>query len=421
MDRLMSSTSPTILASNDRSADVASPGAAMNGCAFLLIFTVVFQKFAVPGTAGGVAFALVALAAMMALFLARNALRIAPASLLFAAVFFASTAVSISLARSTHLSIPSWFYALVAQAPLVFVLVPGSVSYRQLLGLVSNIGCVVAVLCGVQTALQASVGSGIAFWLDFHIPSAIAQQGFHNLNTLTWDSNVYKANGIFFSEPSFCCQFLGLCILAELSVGARAARLLLMAAGIALTYSGTGLMTLALFLPFYLPPAKRIQVLSALALFGLVAVSVGSVLHLDIIASRVDEFGETNTSGYARFISPFVYLPEVLGKDAETFLFGRGPGTVTEYFSAQQIEVFAPTYAKILYEYGAVGFATYLAFFYSAVLSHRTALSWPMAFTYFLLGGYLQDSSIVTMLLVLGGWSSRQPDRRCTTPAPADA
>ena len=52
---------------------------------------------------------------------------------------------------------------------------------------------------------------------------------------------------------------------------------------------------------------------------------------------------------------------------------------MTEYFATRPYETFAPTYAKILYEYGTIGMVAYAAFFFHAIMSRSTLLAAPLA------------------------------------------
>jgi hypothetical protein len=377
---------------------------ASRACAGLLIFSIVFQKFAIPGTHGGVGLSLVALLLVALWLLLRDELRICPQTAMAGALFFATSAISVAISASPRLSTASWYLLLVVQAPLALCLARDAVDYRALLRLLSTLGGLLAVVGLAQLAVQAVMGPDVAFWLDYHIPSGVALQGYNQLNGITWDATVFKSNGVFFSEPSYFSQFLAICLLAELAVGARAWRLLLIGAGLLGTYSGTGLITLALFLPFHVPRHAARGILIAVALLVVVGLVAGSSLHLDALTGRIDEVGAVGTSGYARFVSIFEFLRQALSKDVTTLLFGRGPGTVTEFHASRPYEVFAPTYAKVLYEYGVVGFAAYGAFLWTAVLRRGPLLAWPVAFTFVLLGGYLQDSAIVAWMLVIAGW-----------------
>jgi hypothetical protein len=382
---------------------------AYRSCAFLLILSILLQKFAPPGTGGAISAVIVPLMLITAFLALRGNLHICDSTFCLCMLFFASTAVSVSMSSSAQLSVHSWMLLLVMQAPLIFVLLPSKMYFEQLVSLTSTLGVLFALAGLGQLALQAAVGSDIAFWLDYNIPSSVALAGFNNLNTLFWSATIFKSNGIFFHEPSSFCQFLALSFLAELLLAGRLYRLIAIGAGMVASYSGTGLLTLAVFVPFYLMRGQRAKITIALIAFIVLVAAAGEHLQLEAITSRTDELMLVGSSGHARFVTPLTILSEVLTNDLKTFLLGRGSGTIGEFFTTRPYNMFDPTYAKLLYEYGMIGFAAYAAFLYFAVLRHRGSLSSPLAFTYLLLGGYLQDPAMVAPLVILGAWSGRHP------------
>ena len=386
-------------------AKAATGRTVYRSCALLLIISIVFQKFAIPGTGGAISLSLLPLIVVTGFLALRGNLRVSNTTLVLATLFMASTAISVSLSSSSQLSVYSWVLMLVLQAPLLFVISPYRV-HDDLISLASRLGVVFAIGGLIQLALQGMIGSSIAFWFDYNIPPAMALQGFNKLNALEWDATIFKSNGIFFNEPAFFCQFLALTFLAELWLAGRPFRLIIIASGMLASYSGTGLVALAIFVPLYLLREQRATIVVTFAIFFLVIAAAAEHLQLEAITSRRGELLVSGSSGNARFVTPLSLIAEVLDMDLKTFVLGRGSGTVTEFFTTRSYDMFAPTYAKLLYEYGIIGFASYLAFFYAAVLMRSGALSLPLTFTYFVLGGYLHDPAIVTPLVVLCAWCS---------------
>lgn len=380
--------------------------AAFAACVLILLSATVLQKIAVPGFNGLLAFTFVTVLAVTLLLVLSEKLLVNLPALFAFGIFVALSAFSVVFSTSSTVSATSWLLLCCVQAPFVFRFAPGALDFDKLLSFVSALGAVFAV-CGVlQLLVQAVAGSNVAFWLDTHIPRVVEMVGYNKLNTMSWDvEGVYKSNGIFFAEPSYFSQFLALSVLSEFLGKCRPLRMLLLGAGLLSSYSGTGLMTLGMFSLFYLPPARRWQIAIGGAIALLVLIFAGDALQLGTITSRIDEFVEPGTSGHARFVSIFNVLWEISFADTGTFLIGRGPGTVTEFFYQNPFEVFAPTYAKVFYEYGAIGFAAYMTFFYIAMLQRRAALALPLSFTYFFLGGYLLDAAVIAQMLVLAAWS----------------
>lgn len=392
----------------------ASDATAYRSCAVLLVVSVLSQKFAVPGTAGAISLAIVPLLLITAFLSLRGALRVCDSTFRLYMLFLASSAISLVTSSSAQLSLHSWILLLVLQAPLILVIGRSRIQLEHLIGLTSTLGVLFAIAGLAQLALQATLGSSVAFWLDYNLPNAVALEGFNNLNPLFWDVTTYKSNGVFFKEPAFFSQFLAISFLAELWLGGRLPRLITIGAGMLASYSGTGLITLAIFVPFYVMVVQPWKIVLTLAVLVVAAAAASDYIQLDALTSRTDELELVGSSGYARFITPLGLLADVLTIDLKTFLLGRGSGTVTEFFTTRPYGMFDPTYAKLLYEYGAIGFAIYAAVLYSAVLRSRGPLNWPLAFMYLLLGGYLLDPAVITPLAVLGAWSSRLGSRGAT-------
>ena len=100
----------------------------------------------------------------------------------------------------------------------------------------------VAALIGVaQFVGQFVFGADIAFFLDKHLPENVTVSGYNSLIPLYWDSPVYKSNGVFFLEPSFLSQYMAVAIILELLFFSNWKRVVLYAAAMFASFSGTGM------------------------------------------------------------------------------------------------------------------------------------------------------------------------------------
>jgi hypothetical protein len=107
----------------------------------------------------------------------------------------------------------------------------------------------------------------------------------------------FRSNGIFLGEPSFLSQMTALGILIEILEFGRPKYLLVIMLGFLLSYSGTGLILLSLFLPVAsLRHGKSGLSALLVVLFALGLVSTG-VIDLSGFSSRAGEFGDTGSSG----------------------------------------------------------------------------------------------------------------------------
>src|SRR5882762_2280868 len=150
----------------------------------------------------------------------------------------------------------------------------------------------VFALCGIaQYSLQFVVNARYLFPIENFFPQSFIVQNFNKQAAVGYDSQVYRANGVFLLEPSFFSQVLAVAIVAELCTLARASRLALFGLALLVSYSGTGIMVLAVCLPLCIVVRRRWDLL----LLGLLALAVmiplHDYLHADRLISRVAEFG----------------------------------------------------------------------------------------------------------------------------------
>ncbi|MBB5694969.1 hypothetical protein [Muricoccus pecuniae] len=407
-----------------RIAETDSTNLSFRLSCLLILSGTVLQKIAIPGTGGtetAIPISTPMLLLTVVLLLLRGKLVVDGWRLTFFLMFLTSTIVSFLASDSIRLSTTSWMYLVVIQSAFVFRYTKGSFDFERLLRFTANFAFVAALLGLAQFFSQFVVGRSLAFPIENFAPATILLPGFNYIIPIVWDSPILKSNGYFFAEPSFFCQFLAIGLIVELLRGLRLLRLGVIAAGILCSYSGTGMMTLALFLPWYIISRKRYE-LVVIGLIGLaVVLAFGPSLHLSAITNRVSEFSSQDSSAFGRFLSIFFVLGQFIITDLWTVLFGRGPGTVMEYFNRLSYGAFDPTWGKIAYEYGLVGFVLYFTYFTRSFVLARPELRVPLGFTYLFLGGYLVNSSVVLQLLVLVSWpETHKPEPQPAVPAGHD-
>src|SRR5579872_2751837 len=395
-------------------APAAQSGFAL--CGFTLLSAVLFQKIALPGTGGLFPLSLFIFPAATAAAFIVGVLEINTTAFIWYALFVVMGTLSAALSPSSHVSVLSLGFLVVAQLPLVFRCVSSETSYPRLIDFLSAVGCLCALIGVLQFVAQFVIGVDAAFLLDKHLPENMTVSGYNSLIPLYWSSPVYKSNGVFFLEPSFFSQFLAVAVVAELLAGPRTLRLLVLAAGIVCSYSGTGLTMLALFLPFYFLYHGHSRLFFVAALVSLVLIFFGDALSIDAFTRRLSEFSDVESSGWARFLSMFRILQEVVFANDLTFVLGRGPGTVQEQFHLFSFNAFDPTWGKVIYEYGLLGALVYFRFFYLTVCRGPKGLRFAVGYTYLFLGGYLLNPSILIQVAALVVWLGKsyaaadQPD-----------
>lgn len=368
------------------------------------------QKFAAPGTGRAISIgvAVVAGAAALGLLLRRLTIR-APVFIGYIALL-GVLCLCAALGMGSRISLNS--LALLATLLFPYALrldVPGD---WQAFALKSFrvVACAIALIGVAQFPLQFVVGRRIAFPLDLALSRDLLVSGYNNLNTLAYGSTILKANGVFMLEPSMMSQLLALAIIVEMLHFESLFVLGLLAAGMLVTYSGTGLLLLGAVVPFVLLSRRNFMLLIAPAFLIVVAAQFSAQLNLDAFLDRAGEFSSERTSGYARFVSIFHILGQyVVGNDVALF-FGRGPGSIAEYFNRQHFEAYDPTWGKLVYEYGLVGTAAYLAFAIGAVArcEAAAALKWALALQFIFLADYLLIPLIHALIAALVIWPSAE-------------
>jgi hypothetical protein len=227
-------------------------------------------------------------------------------------------------------------------------------------------------------------------------------------------SGMIKSNGIFLTEPSTLSQIAALGILIELLEFRRRLYLLPLSFGFLLSYSGTGLMTLVLFLPFAGFARKRmVWYLVLVILFG-VGLSVTGLVDFSIFLARMGEFQDTHASGFMRFVAPFWLVPDYLKLvSPRALLLGNGPGTTGAFVNGIWYSGGVTcTWIKLFYEYGVVGAFVFILFL--AACFRRTlcpsVVFVAVLFTYVFLGGNLLTTPFLILMIVLLTLSA--PERR---------
>jgi hypothetical protein len=221
---------------------------------------------------------------------------------------------------------------------------------------------------------------------------------------VTPGSSLIKSNGIFLAEPSYMGQTMALGILIEVLEFRRPRYLLLLALGLLLSYSGTGIAMLLLSLPlagFIHRRAQLPALLVSIFAFGLLATGI---IDLSAFTGRVDEFENTGASGFMRFIAPFrmaverfdtASLPELLR--------GNGPGAADLFNPRGFYNPAGSTWFKLLYEYGLIGAFIFTCFLGSCFRKSRCPkpLIAALLYNFIFANGYLLNAHILIIMVVL--------------------
>jgi hypothetical protein len=226
-------------------------------------------------------------------------------------------------------------------------------------------------------------------------------------------SSLIKSNAIFLAEPSTLSQVTAIGILIEVLEFRRPRYLLAMGLGFLVAYSGTGLMTLLLFLPLAgLRHGKAGLSVLVVVMFAIGLFATG-IIDLSAFLSRASEFEDTRTSGFQRFISPFWLATKQFDTAVlRGLLVGSGPGT-TKIFTDAWYGGFPASWFKLFYEYGIIGSFIFVCFLASCLRRSRCpgVVLAALIFTYVFLGSQVLSTSLLTIMIVLCTLSGPEPRR----------
>lgn len=266
----------------------------------------------------------------------------------------------------------------------------------------------IALASIAQFGLQFVVGRDLAFPVDNLMPRALLIQGYNNQIPLDLGSSIQKANGVFLLEPSFLSQLMAVAIIAELGdtgrrwTATRAARLASFGAALFLSYSGTGLLVLMATLPVLVIAQRRWSLL----LLGMLAIGAAAAFHealrLDIYLERAGEFTSVRSSGFERFVSPFLLFEEFLWRDPWRSLFGVGAGSYLPHVAIAYYPAAEMAYSKIIFEYGVLGAVAAFGFLLWAVFRSPAPLALRVAVIvmFFMSGLYTAASHGIALTLL---------------------
>jgi hypothetical protein len=173
------------------------------------------------------------------------------------------------------------------------------------------------------------------------------------------------------------------------------------------SYSGTGLIVLAVCLPLCLIAQRRWGLLVSGLLLLAVIIGFQLYFHGNRLLSRISEFDSEQSSAYMRFVGGFDLFNKFLWDDPWRAFFGYGAGSFASYasgvrsYAAAEMALF-----KIVFEFGIVGAIAYFGFLFSCLCSSSAPrlLILAVGITYFLNGIYVPFAHGLALSLLL--WNS---------------
>src|SRR5688572_14711396 len=176
----------------------------------LLLFVVLFQRFAVP-VGDGISLTILAFPFGVAL-LWRDRHLVADRGRTVAylgAIAACLLGVAIGQARGHSFSPTSLLLLIALYAPFCLVVQPSArIHYRAMLPTFTSLMSILAVVAIAQMAIQLA---GVHYDDPFrHVPEDFLLEGYNTLAPVRYGSPVYRANAVIFLEPSFLSQYLAL-------------------------------------------------------------------------------------------------------------------------------------------------------------------------------------------------------------------
>jgi hypothetical protein len=305
-----------------------------------------------------------------------------------------------SLESIQHVSISSFLLLTVLYAPFAVSLAPGAAPaqlWRWTVRLYIGFALFLAVAGIAQFFAQFMFRPAWLFDYTPLIPEPI--RAADHWATINPAGGWLKSNGFFLREPSIFSIAMAFALLCELSLGRRKWVMAILAAGLVLTYSGSGLLCLGVAILFPLGWSTLLRVLAVAAVAVAAFFFLGDALNLSYTLNRVGEFTSQNSSAFCRFVFPNVLVLQHIDTNVWTSLLGHGSGTMPT-LDAMCTDGVETTYAKALFEYGVLGALAFGALVVGALNRSGAPIRIRVALgvMWLLLGGNLLTSEFLLLI-----------------------
>lgn len=372
-----------------------------------MVIVVVTQKIAVPigsAEASQVALALLVHAAVIGILAVRGLLRVSPLSLVLLCGFACVAGFSAVLLASPTYSTMSLLLLIIISTFYVFRVELDWEHYLKWLANFQLIAVAAASLLFLNWAMQFA-GLGMID-LNSMTPRKLLYLHYNYIQPIHWGSPWMKPNAVFFLETSHISQFIAMAIVIELTCFFRVRYLAFLGAALLSSFGGTGMMTLALTVPFLLGRVPRGLILAGIVALPIAYMGASSIGLTSNIESRIGEFGSRGTSGEMRFSRPAEAVVDAMFGDEVDMLIGKGAGSMPKGQSAKGANFAWAPYSKVFVEYGIIAFVFWAVLILTAMFGHGVpfAISWVVFLQYQFMNGSLNVPlhTIYAMLLAGG-------------------
>lgn len=237
---------------------------------------------------------------------------------------------------------------------------------------------VIAAIAVVQFVVVNATKINALTNIFFILPEAIRGGGTYTF--MREGGSLIKANGYFLRESADLSLLTALALLIEFSTRARLSVIGILGAGLLSSVSGSGILALllGLALPRTIARVPLFVVSSVALLLALFVLYYADIPGINsLFFDRLSEINQPGTSGFARYVAPMSMVQLNLDHGGSTMWLGNGAGSFfrSTILLRVKYEIADPTWAKLTFEYGLVGFvlitSILLARLYSSALDAR--------------------------------------------------
>lgn len=368
----------------------------------ILILTVLLQRFSIPFNSKQIAivFFLTYFFLLYSFFCKRIHIEISRLILFLLGV---CSVLFVTLFIRGEFSVFSLIYLITLYFAFIFYADFSEQEYRKILFMFQNLMLFLSFIGILQIGVQLA---GVPYDDYFsYLPFKYVQGGYNTSYPIVYGSDIYKANAVVFLEPSFFSQVLAIALIIETVFFKRFWCILIYLVALICTFSGTGLLLLALTFPLWLrhvfkQPKTRYTFI-ACAVIGLLVFFNSDFIDKSFYYNRIAEFSSKGESANIRFIAPYTAMAEIIHTDTSTFLIGSGAGAVTALEDNYMANF--PVIPKLVIEYGLIAGGLFLLFLGYCIFTRQRSytLAAAVAFMYFILSGSLLQSQTAFFIFLL--------------------
>jgi uncharacterized membrane protein len=258
-------------------------------------------------------------------------------------------------------------------------------------------------ICGiVQYALQFAHFRLFSFsQLSPHLGSFLTESGYHTVAVIKYGSPIFRSNGLFLLEPSLLSQVIVLGIVIDFFVLHRKLFLPVYAVALLVSYSGTGILALAitLIISGLLSP-KQLRQTGLLVIVGAVIACAFAIAFPAEFATLTSRASGGDPSSKLRYASQLDILATILNNPR--VVIGFGPGAAEAYINSGSM---SPA-LKLFFDYGLIGLLAFIGFIFKALWrSDQRILSIMCLVIFQVGGGILIFSPWIFLFAIVCIWS----------------